>query len=66
MWPCQPLVGLQVFLQMILPPEGFVAAGDVAGEGLDSGVDPLVAGQLLVTSEGLPAPREQAFKRALA
>ena len=51
---------------MVLPPEGFVAAGDVAGEGLDSGMDPLVAGQLLVTSEGLSAPREQAFKRALA
>ena len=64
--PCQSLVGLQVLLQVVLPPEGFVTAGYVAGEGLDPGVDPLVTGQLLVPSKGLPTAREGAFKRPLA
>ena len=51
---------------MVLPPEGFVTAGYVAGEGLDPGVDPLVTGQLLVPREGFPTAGESAFKRPLA
>ena len=46
-----PLVSLQVFLQMIFTTEWLVAAGDVAGERLHPGVDPLVPGQLLVPGE---------------
>ena len=63
--PRHPLVGLQVFLQMVLPSERFVTAGHMAGERLHTGVDPLVTGQLLVTSEGFPAAGEQAFERSL-
>ena len=61
-----PLVGLQMFLQVVLPPERFVAAGNMAGEGLHPGVDPLVAGQLLVPREGFPTTGEGAFKRPLS
>ena len=50
-WRHYPLVGLEVLLEVILPPERFVTAGDVTGEGLDPGVDPLVPGQLLVPGE---------------
>ena len=63
--PRHPLVGLQVFLQMVLPPEGFVTAGYMAGEWLHPGVDPLVAGQLLVPREGFPTTGEGAFIRPL-
>ena len=44
-------MGLEVLLEVILPPERFVTARDVTGEGLDPGVDPLVPGQLLVPGE---------------
>ena len=64
--PCQSLVGLQVLLQVVLPPEGFVTARDVAGEGLDPGVDPLVPRELLISGEGFPAPRVGTLVRPLA
>ena len=49
-WRHYPLVGLEVLLEVILPPERFVTAGDVTGEGLDPGVDPLVASQMMCKS----------------
>ena len=51
----EPLVGLHVLLQVILPSERLPAAGQRTGEGLEPGVDALVPGQLLVAGEGLAA-----------
>ena len=54
----EPLMGLHVLLEMIFTTEGLPAPWQGAAEGLDPGVDPLVPGELLVPSEGLPALRK--------
>ena len=64
--PGEPLVGLHVLLEVILPPEWLPAPGQGAGEGLDPGVDPLVPGQLLIPCEGLTALRKRTLIRPLA
>ena len=61
----EPLVGLHVLLQVILPSERLPAAGQRAGEGLQPGVDALVSGQLLVAGEGLAAAGVRARVRPL-
>ena len=62
----EPLMGLHVLLEVILPPEWLPTPGQGAGEGLDPGVDPLVPGELLVPCEGLTALGKRTLIRPLA
>ena len=64
--PREPLVGLHVLLEVILPSKGLPAPGQGAGEGLDPGVDPLVPGKLLVPRKGFSALRKGTLIRPLA
>ena len=62
----EPLVGLHVLLEVILTTKGLPAPGQGAAEGLDTGVDPLVPGELLVPCKRLPALRKRTLIRPLA
>ena len=64
--PGEPLVGLHVLLEVVLPPERLPAPRQGTGEGLDSGVDPFVTGELLVPRKGFSALRKGTLIRPLA